>query len=319
MLTACGGGNSKEDTVVIEPPPPMFATFSLGVSDAPVDNAEEVVITIDSVTFKGDGLEDAVFDTFNNEAEGIVDADTVTIDLLQFQGSAQLTILEGAEIPVGQYNQTIISVIDQDVELSYVTELGGAKKPIKVPSDNLKLGGISFEDSAENQALTVEFSLRKSLTYKPGPDEYNLKPTGVRIVDASETGTIVGIVDIDTINQDISCIADTHLIYLYQGIGLNSDNLADSFDTEQGASAPDNAIAPFDTVAPSFDNDSNSYRYEFGFIPVGDYTLAYACNTGENGDEPDDYDGITIPNPVNQLTEVNVAIDTETVQDFPIL
>ena len=323
-LLSCNSGGGKKDTVTETPlpPPPTSSTttFNLGVSDAPVDNAEAVVITIDSITFSGDGLEDVVFETFNNEAEGLIDEETVTIDLLQFQGSGQFTILENAEIPPGTYEQAIIKVLDENIDLSYVTETGGENKSIKVPSDNLKLGSVTFNEGAEAMAFTVEFSLRKSMTYKPGPDEYNLKPRGVRIVNNDNTGTVSGIVDVDVINQDISCLADSHLIYLYSGIGLDADNLADGFDSDEtNNGAPESAIAPFDVIAPSYDDESASYLYEFGFVPSGDYTIAYACNTGEEGDDPDVFDGIGIPYSEAQLTEITVVDSMATSVDFPII
>ncbi|NMP30016.1 DUF4382 domain-containing protein [Thalassotalea sp. M1531] len=322
FLISCGGGssnnNSNNDDVVIEPPPPQNTSFNLNISDAPVDDAEAVVITIESVTFKREDTDDVVFETFNNEAEGIIDADTVTIDLLQYQGNDQFTILEGKEIPPGTYEQTIIEVLDEDLELSYVTEIGGENKSIKVPSDNLKLGGVTFSEGEENQAFTVEFSLRKSMTYKPGPDEYNLKPSGVRIVETSNTGVLSGTVDIDVINQDLNCLNDSHIVYLYEGHSLSENLLVDSFDNEEN-DAPENAIVPFDAVAPAFDNDTNSYRYEIGFIPTGNYTVAYACNTGEEGDDPEDYDEIMIPNPSGQISEISITSTETTIHDFPIL
>ncbi len=319
LLLSCGGGSSDSGSVITPPSGNNMASFTLGLSDAPVDDADEVVITIESITFKKDDGNEVVFDTFNNEAEGIVDAETITLDLLQFQGGAQFNVLENVTIEAGQYNQVIVNVLDEDITMSYVTEIDGAVKSIKVPSDNLKLGGITFNESQQTQAFTIEFNLRKSMTYKPGPQEYNLKPRGVRIVDNSQAGTISGTVDIDAINLDQNCLAENHLIYLYQGNELDASLLADSFDSEAANNgAPEGAIAPLDSASPTFDNDSQSYRYEFGFVPSGDYTLVYACNTGENGDDPEVYDGITLPNPVSELTTLSVEDEMRATQDFPI-
>ncbi|MEW6989079.1 DUF4382 domain-containing protein [Colwelliaceae bacterium 6441] len=319
FLISCGGSDSSTEAPNTTPPAAITdTTFTLGISDAPVDNADEVVITIESITFTRDG-DDVVFDTFSNESEGIVDAETVMLDLLQFQGSAQFNILENATIPIDNYNQVIINVLDEDSTLSYVTELDGSIKSIKVPSDNLKLGGIAITGDSENQQFTVEFNLRKSMTYKPGKEEYNLKPTGVRIVNNDETGIIAGNVDLDAINTDINCMAGTHLIYLYQGTDLDMSLLADTFDSENTDNgAPDSAISPFDAVTPTLDIDTNNYTYEFGFVPTGEYTLAYACNTSENGDDPDFYDEIIVPNPASEIIEIEVEGNETTNQNFPI-
>ncbi len=321
LLLSCGGGESSSDdgSAVIIPPANNMVSFTLGLSDAPVDDADEVIITIESITFKKENGDEVVFDTFNNDSEGIVDAETITLDLLKFQGGTQFNVLENATIEAGQYNQVIINVNDEDITKSYVTEIDGAVKSIKVPSNSLKLGGITFIQSQETQAFTIEFNLRKSMTYKPGPQEYNLKPTGVRLVDNSQAGTISGTVDINAINLNEYCIAENHLIYLYQGQELDASQLADSFDSDVANNgAPEGAIAPLDSVSPTFDNDSQSYRFEFGFVPSGDYTLVYACNTGENGDDPDVYDAITLPNPASELITLSVENKTTFTQNFPI-
>lgn len=320
LLLSCGGGDSSSETQNITPPATgtLDATFTLGISDAPIDNADEVVITIESITFTRDG-EDVIFETFSNENEGIVDAETIKLDLLQFQGGAQFNVLENATIPEGSYNQVIINVLDEDPTLSYVTELDGSIKSIKVPSDNLKLGGIEITATSDTQQFTVEFNLRKSMAYKPGPDEYNLKPTGVRIVNNNDTGIVSGEIDIDAINTEISCMADTHLVYLYPGSALDINLLADIFDNEiANNGAPEGAIAPFDAVTPILDVNTNNYTYEFGFVPKGEHTLAYACNTTENGDNSDVYDAITIPNPASEIIEIEVEANEVTNQNFPI-
>ncbi|WP_206483271.1 DUF4382 domain-containing protein [Thalassotalea sp. G2M2-11] len=319
LLTACGGGSSSSDTTT--PTGTSQTSLTLGISDAPVDDADAVVVTIDTITFKRDGNDDVVFDTFNNSELGIENADTVQIDLLQYQGSAQINILEGEMIDVGDYNQVIVGILDDDIEATYLLEKDGDIKAIKLPSDTLKLGGVSFSEGNDTTALTIEFNLRRSMTYNTGPDRYILKPTGVRVVDNSESGTISGVVALDTINQSgVDCMADNNMIYLYEGTDLDTSLLADNFDSEEANhGAPDNAIAPIDSTSPSFDDDSQTYQYEFGFVPSGQYTLVYACNSGEEGDDPEKYDGdITLPNPETEVITVTVENEAVATQDFPI-
>ncbi|GLX78988.1 hypothetical protein tinsulaeT_23280 [Thalassotalea insulae] len=321
-LISCGGGSSSSDsnTVPNTPSEPQPASLTLGISDAPVDDAAAVVITIDSVTFKMEDGDDVTFDTFSNEAEGIEDAETVQIDLLQYTGASQFNILEGATIAAGDYNQVFVSVLTDDIDATYLEEKDGDIKPIKLPSEQLKLGGITLADGDDNANVTIEFNLRKSMTYNPGPDRYILKPTGVRVVDNAESGSISGTIDLDAINQlGVDCVADSNMIYLYQGNELDSSLLADNFNSEEANNgAPEGAIAPFDSTAPSFDEETQQYNYEFGFVPAGDYTLAYACNLGEEGDDAEMYDGIAIANPEEQMATVSVAAEQQATQDFPI-
>ncbi|WP_448565508.1 DUF4382 domain-containing protein [Thalassotalea ganghwensis] len=323
VLSGCGGGSSNDSTNTPDLQPPSSSSdvsFNLGLSDAPVDDAEAVVVTIESITFKVEDGEDIVFETFSNESEGIVDAETITLDLLQFQGGAQFNVLEGATIEAGNYEQIFIDILDEDIVLTYLTEIGGENKPIKVPSDKLKLGGIDLSNVEGDQQLTVEFNLRKSLTYKPGPDEYNLKPSGVRVVNNSEAGTLSGSVDFDTINLNENCVADNQMIYVFEGHELNLLSLIDNVEVELANNgAPEGSISPFDSTTASFDENSASYRYEIGFLPEGDYTVAYACDAGAQGDDPEIYDGdILIPNPVSEIKEISIVNGEETEQNFPV-
>ncbi|TAA45042.1 DUF4382 domain-containing protein [Corallincola spongiicola] len=313
LLGACSDDDDDEDDDTGE-----IAAFTLGVSDAPVDDANKVVITIDTVTLRREGADDLVFETFNNSDEGITDAETIQIDLLEFQGGSQFIIIEGEDVPEGSYSDMLLEILDEDVALSYVEETDGAIKSIKVPSDELKLGG--FEVSADApQNFTIEFNLRKSMTYKPGPDEYNLKPRGVSLANNADTGTLMGTIDLDTLLADPMCADSGHIVYLYAGSGLDASLLSDEFDPDVANNgAPEGAIAPFASTGIMMDEDSGNYVYELGFVPAGTHTLAYACDAGEAGDDPELYDGITVPMPANNVTEVTVTAGADTVQDFPL-
>ncbi|GAA5216174.1 hypothetical protein GCM10025776_15680 [Corallincola platygyrae] len=313
MVSGCSDDDDDEDGGIEEP-----IGFTLGVSDAPVDDANKVVITIDTVTLRREGEEDLVFETFSNEDEGIDDVETIQIDLLEFQGGSQFIIIDDEEVPAGSYSDMLLEILDEDVELSYVEETDGAIKSIKVPSDELKLGGFEVAADAP-QSFTIEFNLRKSMTYKPGPDEYNLKPRGVSLANNADTGTLMGTIDLDAVLADPMCADSGHIVYLYAGAGLDASMLADEFDPDEANNgAPDGAIAPFASTGIAMDEDSGDYVYELGFVPAGTHTLAYACDAGEEGDDPDIYDGITIPLPEGNVVEVTVTAGQDTVQDFPL-
>ena len=94
---------------------------------------------------------------------------------------------------------------------------------------------------------------------------------------------------------------------------------ADTFDSEiANNGAPDGAIAPLDSVAPALNSETSTYTFEFGFVPAGSHTLVYACNTGEDGDDPELYDDILLPNPTGELTTVTVVATETSTQNFPL-
>ena len=103
-------------------------------------------------------------------------------------------------------------------------------------------------------------------------------------------------------------------IYLYQGIGLPDSQLADVFTTNSGTTVPDDARAPFAVAALLKNTLIGSCEYAFGFLPAGDYTMAFACDTAE--DDSVDFDGLVVPLPVDQIYEVTLSEGEQGVCDI---
>ena len=51
-----------------------------------------------------------------------------------------------------------------------------------------------------------------------------------------------------------------------------------------------------------------------GFIAAGDYTLAFACDAGD--DNPVDYDGISIALPVDQVYQITLDAGERAICDL---
>lgn len=324
LLSACGdssggasfvigdGGVSTGDTGAI----------SIGISDAPVDDVEEVVVEIDSITLQKSGEDDIVVDRFTSADLGLTDEDTFQIDLLAYQGGEQAIVIDNIEVASGEYTDLILRVIDEDVNNSYVMELGGDQVAIKVPSDTLKLGGFTVDNDGE-QTFTIEFNLRQAMTYRPGPDVYNLKPRGIRLQDNDGARSIGGEVDSSLFDTESPCDTKSdptlgNVMYLYEGHDLNVDDLADVFDSESDdltTTIPANAILPFAAEAVS-EKTTDEWEYDIAFLPAGEYTLVFSCNALD--DDPVQYDGLTIAVPEDQIIEVDLAT-ADIVCDFPIV
>jgi len=275
-----------------------------------------VVITIDGIELRrkdGDDCDDipdsddcAYIDQFTLDGEVV---DTVQIDLLKLQGSDNQIIVEGIELEAGEYDQLRLSIIDEDTNYSWVKEeaSGDTLKLLKVPSDELKLGGFVVE-SGGVQVFIIEFNLHKAMTYNPGPDRYILKPRGVRIVEVESAASIAGTVDSELFdgNDAASPCASKmdptagNVIYLYRGHGLNVDDLADNFDRDVDKSAPATAIAPFASETVAADGS-----YEIAYLPSGQYTLAFTCEAEQ--DDAELLDGIVVPSPDTEIVELDLA------------
>jgi hypothetical protein len=299
------------------------------LSDAPVGDLSEVVITIDGIELKrkgGDDCDDetesddcAYIDHFTDEGDVV---DTVQVDLLKLQGSDNKIIVEEIELEAGEYDQLRLSVIDEDTNYSWVKEkaTGDALKLLKVPSGELKLGGFTVE-SGGVQVFIIEFNLHKAMTYNPGPDRYILKPRGVRVVDVETAASISGEVDSALFNgNDTSPCNEKvdfnvgNVIYLYQGHGLDVVNLADNFDSDVDGSAADTAIAPY--ASEIIVEEDGTYTYEIAYLAPGNYTLAFTCEAEE--DDSEILDGFAIPSPDTQIIELNIAEGDSRVCNFSL-
>lgn len=311
-LVACGGGSSDDE--------PDTGTVSFGLSDAPVDDLKSVTVEIDRITLKRLGASDVVIDRFTSTALGVTDVDSFQIDLLDYQGSNQAIVVDQMVLPAGQYTDLRLDILDQNINRSFVVELNDTVKAIKVPSDELKLGGLAVERGGV-QTFTIDFDLRQAMTYRVGPDDYILKPRGVHILDNATAAALTGEVDSSLFNTVSPCDSKTdptlgNVLYLYQGHGLAVSDLADVYDPlASTTTVPGSAIAPYAADTP-VQQPGGEWTYSFGFLPPGDYTLAFSC-VAEN-DSPDDYDGLTLPLPTDQYVELTLDQGVSVACDLPI-
>ena len=264
-LTACGSSSSSDSSDTTPPPEqPSTTTFSLAVSDAPVDNASEVVVYFDEVELIGNGEPL----TFSVEDEN---GDPRSIDLLALPGAQFEVIVEDTSIPVGDYNQIRLSVTDD----SYIVMDEGTY-PIRVPSGELKLDGFTAQPNFD-AAYTIEFDLRKSLVDPVGQPLIMLKPRGVRLVLNDDVGTLEGTVD-SALVMDEMCATKTDMlsgnaVYIYEGEQVAIEALGD--DADEGVD--DTEVRPFTVVPVTYNDMDETFEFTAGFVPQGDYTLSFSC------------------------------------------
>ena len=283
-LTACGGsgGDDSNDTT---PPDtqPTTTTFSLAVSDAPVDNASEVVVYFDEVELIGNGEPISFSVTDENNSPR-------SIDLLSLPGAQFEVIVEDTAIPIGEYNQLRLSVTDD----SYIVMDEGTF-PIRVPSGELKLDGFTAQPNFD-AAYTVEFDLRKSLVDPVGQQVIMLKPRGVRLALNDNVGTLQGTVD-SALVMDEKCATKTDMfagnaVYVYQGEQTLIDTLGD--DADEGVD--DTEVRPFTVVPVTYDDQNETFNFTAGFVPQGEYTVSFSCAAlfDEPETDEDEEDGFFI-------------------------
>jgi hypothetical protein len=309
----CTDSDSDDNDVMSD-----TSTFSLGLSDAPVDEAQAVFIELDSITLTkstSDGedegeRDEVVVDTFTNDAGESVD--TIQVNLLDFQGSEQLKIIDetqNIELDNANYSMTL-NVIDSG---SYVLLDGDdTEYAIKVPSSKLQLGEFTVSSEAvqvgDAPAYTLEFDLRQSLVQRgnnTNNNGYIVKPQGVRIVSLS--GNLAG-----TVSSELTNLGQC-TVYLY---GSDVTEFGDMFDADDETFvAPESDITATVPLATTIVADDGSY--EIGFIEQGSYQVALTCGT--EIDDNIQFDGLTIPSAADltpDVVTVEISPSTTTTQDF---
>ncbi|CDT76521.1 Hypothetical protein VDIAB_100281 [Vibrio diabolicus] len=333
IAVALIGCNSDSDSVSTMTP------VTLSVSDAPIDDVSEVVITYNKVAFLPlDGGTPQVFDVYKTNEEGnLVDEDgnplpdgedplPLSVNLLNFQGSDAQELVDDELIPTGNYKLCVFANDgDHPNYPSYVIdEATGNQIPLTVKGDGACPQGVgkdpdsgvlffnnTFAVNPDSNEFVVEFDLRRGLKDGTGQNEgYSIQRTSVTLINTVTTGEIQG--DVATLTYQ-SCETDTpsangyaHAVYLYQG-NIAEENMG-PFAGAEGQAMP---IAAANVVQ---DVDDANYEYEFGFVEPGTYSVGYTCTANDDSEE-----GIVADETfsIYQSTSgLNVSVGTNTDANF---
>lgn len=298
------------------------ARLTLGLSDSLPEDLKQVVIEVDTITFRRSDGSAVVVDSFTFETEDgedFVDEDSFQIDLLQHRGRNQQVVIENKEMPIGTYSEVLIKILVGDVSRSYV-QLDNADdtlRPIAVQDGVLTLPGMRL--SSGTQQFVVEFGLAQALQYQSASQTYLLSNTGVRVENAETAASLSGQVNTSLFDTVTPCseksVPDTgNRVYLYQGKNLVAENLADVFTAASTPTAPSTAIAPFAVASLIEDDNTDNWEYVFGYVPAGDYTLAFACDTAT--DDSVNFNDLVIPLPANQVHQISLKQSEKAICDL---
>jgi hypothetical protein len=212
-----------------------------------------------------------------------------------------------------------------------VLEEGGMQCEMRIPSGDqtgLKLiRGFTVGVGATTD-FTIDFDLRKSIVAPPGQNQnmpggncsgqvYMLKPV-LRVVDNLQVGAISGLVDSNLVTAQCASSATPPYpgnVYLYQVVAPATDVVPDDYD-----GVPDDPNGP-DPIASAM-VDPTTFRYTIGFVPVGNYEVAYTCNLDDVTVDADLADAPAGADEVVTLTPeagipVTVTANQTTPVDFP--
>ena len=266
LLVACNSGSSDsafENT----------GTLSLNLSDAPIDEARHVYVSLEGVSL-------------NYEDSGWVDYDfgeVQKIDLLSLQSGNTLPLLDSLQAFPGDYQVRLNIFSNNDItpDNSIVLEEDGVEYEMTIPSGEqtgLKLTSPITVQANRASDYTIDFDVRKSVVKRGQGHNYALRPT-LRLINNSASGEISGQIS-DTSLLNTNCSDEDPLtyntIYVFEG----TDTLPDDI-----GSTGEQAI----TTAPViFDEQSGIYSYTASLLPLGNYTVALTCNSDLEEIEADD-------------------------------
>ena len=271
---------------------PATGTLTLAVTDAPIDSAQRVVVFFASVEIKPANGESFVVPV-NDQ-----------IDLLALAGGGSEIILNNILLDAGHYNWIRLEINAEATMMDSFIELDdGSIHSLRIPSGDqtgLKLIG-GFDVPAGGQAsFTLDFDLRQSIHSPKGqlPD-YIMRPT-IRIINnmaPAYSGTLVGIVRPSYVFNELCTTGNA--IYVFAGHNSPIDDV--------DGIAPD----PVDSGIVDLVIGLGGFGYRIGNLPVGNYTVAFTCQAGD--DDPATDDNILF---LGDTHNVTIIAEQTTIQDF---
>lgn len=303
--------------------------MNLSVSDTPVDGATSVVVSFTGVEIQpaGQGGDQNDQGDDGGEHDGAPSAGTTSapspatsngdmdddnrakpltftfpapqqIDLIKQQNGASAVLLNGVNLPAGNYAWIRLMVASTG---NTITLSDGSVHDLTIPSGDeagLKLvhGFTVAPGGAVN--FNIDFDLRQSVILANG--QYFLKPV-LRITNGVDAGGISGTVA-NTFTIGSTAITDPSCMpaaYVYAGANVTPVDIN-----------PASSVQPAATATVKLDDDSGDYRFNAGFLAPGDYTVALVCAAGDN---PATADTLTF----SAAKNVTVASDSSTSVAFP--
>ena len=265
LLTACGGGGGSAGAN-------RLGTVSFGVTDAPVTDAQQVLVAFKQVQIKHEDEEPETLDVTD-------DGSALVIDLLTLQGAQQTTLIQDARVKAGQY-EWIRFIIDQD-QTQILPSVPGVPElqPLTVPSGRIQLiGGFTVPaDGVVN--YTIDFDLRHSLVLSGG--NYKLKPV-LRMTDNSQTGHIAGSISNSRYDScaDINDAPNNVAVTLFAN-EYDETEFDDADSDPEVTDILDDADDPEPITAGIVASEENNHTFEIGYVTAGTYKLVLTCGTDD--------------------------------------
>lgn len=266
-LSACGDSGSGDQT----------GRISIGVSDHPMHDVSKVCIAFNEIELKPKQGPSIVADKLLGAA------DTINVNLLEYQGMNAAPLLMDYEVPAGEYLWMRLGVnalrdgmggMDdatpeapdcQGNESYLVSE--GLVQNLFIPSGaetGLKLLGPIIVPQGGAADFTAEIDLMKSVAFPGGLSGAEFRPT-LKLVNNAEVGAVTGQIANTLIDDSPGCAPS---VYIFEDDAL--DAVLDVNDSLTSAIVQ----------AQTNELQETEYHYTIGFLLEGMYELAFSCDDG---------------------------------------
>jgi hypothetical protein len=278
VASQCGGDDGK----IFVPGGDEQGAITISVTDAPVDDASQVMVQFASIDLLSD-TDDDINISLSNRA----------IDLLSLSDGASTALVTNQEIDSGTYTgiRFNLNATSTSQDGSFIITSTGQQFPLVLPNDADDLLTIDRDftiSDDSNLSLVVDFDLRSSIIQ--GSQVYTFRPV-LRLVDNANAGIISGAIDSGLVPPN-NC---DPFIYIYSG----SDVVPDDID-----SADD--LDPVVSVPVKLNVSSATYRYRASFLEAGNYTVAYTCQGAL--DNPETNEGLVFSRIGNAAVTANQTL-----------
>ncbi|MEZ8358816.1 DUF4382 domain-containing protein [Vibrio splendidus] len=295
-LVGCGGdsGSSSSTTPI-----------TLSVSDAPIDEVKDVTVTFSKVALlPQEGGSPLIYDVYKTDENGdYVDENgdplpdgedpiPLSVNLLDYQGSEALPLIENEVIPVGSYKLCVFANDgDHPTDPSYVIENDDMTRELTVKGEGACPQGVGKEDSAgvlffnnsfnvnqQSNDFVVEFDLRRGLKNSSSLPDYTIQRTSVSLINTVETGNIEGTVATTTFGACNPTNDNTFVqsVYLYEG---------DIAKADMAPIGGSDEVKPITSASVTINQALTNYEFSLGFIDPGTYSLGYTCTAQYDSNE----------------------------------
>ena len=252
VLTGCSDANTESGSGILK----------VGITDAPVDNAEVVSIHFSAAVLqnsKGEIRIPIIDPATNNEGR--------SINLLALHDGQWTEIFE-QKIDSGIYDGIRL---EMDMTKSFI-QLNGRKHALLCTSCVSRTYKIEHNFKVKPDvelALMLDFDLRKSITEPvSGSSEFILRPS-LRAVEIADSGSISGSVDLALLRKLGG--SEGCAVYVFQNYHAQLDDVYLKRSSERGPGGHNN---PISIAAISSDG---KYNYKVSFLPAGQYSAAVTC------------------------------------------